>query len=124
MTAEALEAQSLATTFAILQTYVSDYERTGKYDNGRVTLELDERHISDKKKVVSQHKKWTITDVDEVSPILDEGSLRSLIIGLAAKIRARVKQEEEEKMEQNKEAQSFTVALMVLSEYRDFYEQE
>lgn len=113
---EIVEEESLKTAFLVLQTYETDYERTGTYSDDIVTIVLDEKHIRDKRKILPIHRKWTITDAGEISPTF-EGEERSMIVSLADKIRVRVKRENEEKEERNKEAQSLSAALIILSEY-------
>lgn len=111
-----MEAESLKETLLILQTYETDYEREGAYNDGKVTIVLDDKHISDKRKILSPHRQWTISDTGEISPAFD-GPEKAMILSLADKIRVRVKRENEEKKEKNKEAQSLSTAFIVLSEY-------
>ena len=84
---------------------------------------LEDRHLTDKKKIQTLHRRWTIIDTGEIFPVFD-GPEKAMIIALAEKIRTRIKEEEAAKTERNKEIQSLSTAILVLSEYRDFYEQE
>ncbi len=93
------------------------------YRDGVVTIAIEDKHITDKKKIQPLHRRWTISDAGEMSPVF-EGPEKAMIIALAEKIRIRVKREGEEEAEKQKEIESLSTALLILMDNQGFYEEE
>ena len=101
----------------VLSDHQEFYEQEGEYAEGIVTICLEDEHIQSVLQILGEewvevrphHRSWTITDKGLISGVL-ETEAQDMMIALAEKIRARVKQEQIEEWEDRKKS-AFIAAI-------------